>query len=309
MGQSVESYACFEEIDSQILRLLHAARTSVRICVAWISDRVYGPILRQLAARNVQIIIIYNDDEKNEEHAVPTSPGIKTYAVSARRGSAFMHNKFCIIDDETLINGSFNWSQNAPLSFENIVVVKRDYRLIKQFLHEFYDLLIFYQYQDNHQISKCPTCRSHLFNLGIIGSESGKYNESKIDVWSVCAKNNHVFHQGSLFHQFFAAQMGLDDENEWEDADDSKESMLYSFRTERVKIQRIQSYFDQNFRSEIHAVGFVAMENPNEHLEFNEPPFYAVMIGWRSMYYRKIIPRQLDDGYGEIDRIIENHIP
>jgi hypothetical protein len=78
---------------------------------------------------------------------------------------------------------------------------------------------------------------------------------------------------------------------------------------EREKIQGLQLYFDQNFHSQIHAIGFVAVENANEHLEFDEEPFYTVMIGWRNMYYRKIIPRQLDNGCGEVDRIIEEHMP
>lgn len=306
--QPVETYACFEEITSEIRKLLRTAKKSVWICVAWISDRLYGETLRQLAAQNVQVFIIYNDDGTNKGNAVPPSPGIQTYAVSARRGSAFMHNKFCIIDDEVLINGSFNWSQNAPFSFENIIVVKRDYRLIKQFKHEFCDLLSFYQYEDKNQISKCKTCGSHLFNLGIFGAESGKYNESQIDVWSVCAKNNHVFHQESQYQQYFAAQMGLDDEREWEEVDDSKEAMLDSFNNERNKIQRIQRYFDECFQSQIHAVGVVEMENFNEHHKFNEDPYYVVSIGWRNMYYRKIIPSQLEEGCGDVDLIIQEHI-
>lgn len=305
----VETYTCFEEITSEILKLLRTARNSVWICVAWISDRVYGETLRQLAARNVEVFIIYNNDDKNAEYAVPPSPGIQTYAVSARLGCAFMHNKFCIIDDEVLINGSFNWSQNSPLSFENIIVVKRDYHLIKQFKHEFLDLLIFYRYQDTHQIGKCPVCRSHLFNLGIIGSERGKYNESQIDVWSVCTKNNHVSHLQSQYPQFFAAQMELDDERECEEVDHSKEAMQESFNIERNKIKRIQNYFEESFQSQIHALGVVEMENFNEHHKFDEDPYYVISIGWRNMYYRKIIPTQLESGYGEVDKIIDEHTP
>lgn len=44
----VETYACFDEITSEILKLLRIAKNSVWICVAWISDRGYGEALRQL---------------------------------------------------------------------------------------------------------------------------------------------------------------------------------------------------------------------------------------------------------------------
>ena len=36
---------------------------------------------------------------------------------------SLMHNKFCIIDDKIIINGSFNWSVNAVKSNnENIII-------------------------------------------------------------------------------------------------------------------------------------------------------------------------------------------
>lgn len=305
----VETYACFEGIDWEILQLLKTARSSVRICVAWINDRTYGETLRALAAKNVEISIIYNDDGKNRLFGIPPSQRIQVYPIRARLSSALMHDKFCIIDNEILINGSYNWSRNAPNSFENIVVVKHDYQLIKQFLYEFNDLLSFYQYQSSHQISRCPICRSYVFNLGILGSESGKYSESQIDVWSVCAKNYHVFHQATQYDQFFSVQMGLDDENQWDEEDNSKEAMLDSFHRDLAKIHRIQNYFNQNFRSPIHAVGGVVMDNHNEFHKFNEPPYYAVKIGWRNMFYRKIIPSQIDSGEGDIDQIIDEHIP
>ena len=33
-----------------------------------------------------------------------------------------MHNKFCVIDRSTVINGSYNWSYKARQNHENITV-------------------------------------------------------------------------------------------------------------------------------------------------------------------------------------------
>jgi phosphatidylserine/phosphatidylglycerophosphate/cardiolipin synthase-like enzyme len=35
-----------------------------------------------------------------------------------------MHNKFCVIDYETVITGSYNWTRQAAINEENIVVFK-----------------------------------------------------------------------------------------------------------------------------------------------------------------------------------------
>lgn len=304
----METYACFEDIRYEIIRLLWSAKSSVYICVAWINDDIYGPVLRSLASRNVQVHVIYNADEKNFEHGVMASPGVIVNPISARIGSALMHNKFCIIDNEILINGSYNWSKNAPLSFENIVVIKKDFQLIKYFLHEFYDLLNFYKSRATHSVGKCNICHSNTFNLGILGSENGKYSESQIDVWNVCARNQHAVHLGTDYQQFLASQLGLDDESYWETIDDSKESMLDDFNNERRKIQHVQQYFTQNFQNRIHAVGSVVMDNFNEHIKYGESPDYVVSIGWRDMYYRKIIPSTLHESDGDVHQIIYEHI-
>ena len=44
-----------------------------------------------------------------------------------------MHNKFCIIDESLVLNGSYNWTLNASLkNFENVVFTD-DRDLISQF--------------------------------------------------------------------------------------------------------------------------------------------------------------------------------
>lgn len=305
----MRTYAKFEEIDVEILRLLQSAKESVRICVAWISGSIYGHVLRNLVARGISVDIIYNNDNTNSQHGVEICDGIRLYPVNARRGGAYMHNKFCIIDEEILITGSYNWSLNAKNSFENIVVIENDYNLIKYFLHEFYDLINFYQHRSTHATKKCTDCQSHLFRLGVFGSESGKYNESQIDVWEVCSRNHHTFHVGTEYEQFLSSQLGLDNEWDWRNDQDSKDSMLQEFKEERKQIENVQNYFNSQFQNKIHAIGVVGIENFTQHSKWGEDPIYIVKIGWRDMYYRKIIPLKLDDDYySGVHKIISEHV-
>src|SRR5699024_9419008 len=48
-----------------------------------------------------------------------------------------MHNKFCIIDNDTVINGSYNWSYKAEKNHENILITKGDQVLAEQFIKQF----------------------------------------------------------------------------------------------------------------------------------------------------------------------------
>lgn len=304
---TVETY--FEDIEATVLAALSSSKSSVKICVAWINGRTYEPTLKDLARRNVSVEIIYNNDEKNLNFGVTTSPLYSLYPIDTRLSSALMHNKFCIIDDEIVITGSFNWSQSAKNSFENIVVIKNDFKVVRAFLHEFYDLKAYYDNYPIHSISKC-FCRSSVYNLAILGNESGKYDESKIDIWSVCAKNNHVIHLGEEYEQYLQTQLGMKDAPSWEDecSDYDKWTMHSEFQQERGQIQALQNYFSRRIGLKIHAVGIVGIANMNFHIKYGVDPEYVVSMLWRDMYYRKIIPAQLYSHSEGVETIIREHI-
>lgn len=302
----VETY--FEDIEWEIIKLLRSSRESVRICVAWISRQVYAPILQELAQRGVKVEVVFNNDPTNANYGLLPSTLYTIYAIDTRLKTAFMHNKFCVIDDEIIITGSFNWSKKAKDSFENIVVVRNDYKLVKSFLHEFYDLINYYNAFATNSVSKC-NCRSNLYNLAILGCESGIYDESKIDIWTLCVKNQHVTHVGEEYEQHLQTQLGMKDAPIWDDEYYDKQSMQGEFQQEVNQLSSLQQYFNGRTGSKVHAVGVITMSNSNEHLKWNEEPDYIVSIIWRDMYYRKIIPDILyDDGYDGVNRIISEHI-
>jgi hypothetical protein len=47
-----------------------------------------------------------------------------------------MHNKFCVIDEQTVINGSYNWTNKAEYNYESITII-HDKELAFQFVDEF----------------------------------------------------------------------------------------------------------------------------------------------------------------------------
>lgn len=47
-----------------------------------------------------------------------------------------MHNKFCIIDLETVLHGSYNWTNKAQYNYETIIIEK-DCIFAEKFSEEF----------------------------------------------------------------------------------------------------------------------------------------------------------------------------
>lgn len=301
----ITTKAYFEDISHEIRKHLLRAKKSIKICVAWINGNIYGPLLSDLARNGVNIEIIFNSDPTNRDHGLPPYPAYKLFPIKTRLASAFMHNKFCIIDDETLITGSYNWSQKARESFENIVIIYNDFALIKQYLDEFLDLKAYCAAFNAHGFSFCG-CRSHLYTLGILGHESGKYDESMVSRYNVCAKNQHVNFISTEYEQFLHSYLGFKEAPHWSEYHEryDKDAMLEELKMERDQIESTQNYFIQRGGAPIHAIGVIA-QTPSRMKSFDDDPEPFIQIIWRDMYYRKIIPTELyDNGSGNIDKII-----
>lgn len=298
----------FENIDFYLKKKLRSAINSVKVCVAWINFQDYAPIFNELTSKGVSVEVIFNDDYINRNNSQNLTFNFKYYPARRRYYKSLMHNKFCIIDDKVLITGSFNWSKSAVNHFENIVFVENDFKLIKSYLHEFEDLksYIFNFYlQSKVQCQQDDwgcRCRSSSYNIGILGSESGLYEESLVSVWNICFNHGHVNFVSDKYENHLSSQLGLNDDSylDYFHLPYNKEQMLDEFERERQKITNLHNYFGSN---QIHAIGCVAIDNEHEHLEYNEEPYYVINVLWRDMYYRKSIP----DVIYEADEIISKH--
>jgi mitochondrial cardiolipin hydrolase len=110
--------ACHEAV----IACLDTALSSLDICVFTITDdRITGRI-RQAANRGVRIRII-SDDEKAWD------AGSDVYLLAATGlqvrvdfSEDHMHHKFAVVDDRTVITGSFNWTRGSIYNYENILV-------------------------------------------------------------------------------------------------------------------------------------------------------------------------------------------
>ena len=305
---NITTYAKFDSIHGELRRLLNLAQESVHICVAWISVDIYGPILAGLIGRGIAVHLIINSDFRNDVDRMRLIPGLNIIPVRMRASGRFMHNKFCIIDDRTVVTGSYNWSRNAEGHFENITVIQNDLMLVKQFRHEFADLCEYHQRAI--PLIRCG-CGSQMVRLAIFGYESGHYSESTVGRWSVCVRNNHVHRHTERHEQYLYAQLGMPDHDPdlHEDAEATIEDLRATFAAERRHLARIQTYFDSPHVG-VDAAGYVVCINASEYYKnYAAFPEFKIVLPWRSAYVRKLIPAELEEHSGEIDQIIDEHKP
>lgn len=127
----------FKNIRAKIIETLETANAEVLIAVAWFTDEIIIQVLNDCADRGVNISIIIYDDKINNKNLFKN---LFKKKAKIRLSKKMMHNKFCIIDDNVVINGSYNWTYSAKTNDENIQVTKHNYDLVSTFKEQFNSL-------------------------------------------------------------------------------------------------------------------------------------------------------------------------
>lgn len=134
----------FENIHAEIINCLESAQTQIKVCVAWFTDyEIYKKIVdKQKEGIHCEIIVAnheFNKKSKVDFKDLLNNNGKACYIGKLDGGSMdkLMHNKFCIIDDHTVITGSYNWSLKARRNDENILIVEKEPEVIKSFTEKF----------------------------------------------------------------------------------------------------------------------------------------------------------------------------
>lgn len=102
----------FENIKQTIIQGIRDAKYVIWIAVAWFTNRdIFDELcLRKKDGLNIRIITIGNNTNKHLLNELESE--FDTLKITLPGGHIF-HHKFCIIDFEYVMHGSFNWSKNA----------------------------------------------------------------------------------------------------------------------------------------------------------------------------------------------------
>lgn len=302
----------FDNIDQELKKLLLEARESVFACVAWINGEVYGPIFRELVRRRVSVHLIYNHDYINRDLSEYLPAEVERIALVASKSSAhLMHHKFCVIDNEVVVTGSFNWSKRAPDHHENIVIIRGDFGAVARFRMEFEDLFEHHRYVQRERSSshrRCSVqwsplgflCRHFAFNLGVV--TSGEHvDEIDFSIWRICSSLRHVARMAGPIKERDPA---LSDHPAVEErAPSTKEEVLLQLTAQRELTERQTREYEHRLPEGLHALGYV--EEDEQQARWGQGGCDRVIrIHWRHPSFRKVIPPYLHESESLAAQII-----
>jgi tetratricopeptide (TPR) repeat protein len=149
----------FDDIQKSIILQIRQAENEILICVPWLTDvEILNELILKLKEGLGVELLLLNDDSnrsKSEHYNKIVARGGKVFLVDKGIDGGIMHNKFCLIDRNVLINGSYNWSNNAKKNDENITISitedDEDYILLNDFYIQYEKLLYKYGIKDEDE--------------------------------------------------------------------------------------------------------------------------------------------------------------
>ncbi|MEC5210866.1 uncharacterized protein involved in tolerance to divalent cations [Psychrobacter sp. PL15] len=136
----MQTEAIFECIADRISLELEKAQSSIYIAVAWFTNQNLFNVMLQKSQQGVTVQLMLSNDHINQQSRIDYNQlniGSSAAYLIGDGKQDLMHNKFCIIDNDTVINGSYNWSYKAEKNHENILITKGDEVLADQFIKQF----------------------------------------------------------------------------------------------------------------------------------------------------------------------------
>ncbi|WP_201529967.1 phospholipase D-like domain-containing protein [Psychrobacter frigidicola] len=136
----MQTEAIFEDIAERIRLELEQAEHSIYIAVAWFTNRTLFNMLLKKSQQGITVQLMLSNDHINQQSHVDydqLNNGNSAAHLIGDGNKDLMHNKFCVIDSDIVINGSYNWSYKAEKNHENILITKGDSVLAEQFIKQF----------------------------------------------------------------------------------------------------------------------------------------------------------------------------
>jgi phosphatidylserine/phosphatidylglycerophosphate/cardiolipin synthase-like enzyme len=129
-----------DDCRKKLMDLCQSAKQSLDISVFTISDDRLCAAICAAHVRGVAVRIITDDDKTLDlgsdiEHMI--AQGIPVRMDSEPH---HMHHKFALIDNHTLVNGSFNWTRSASEKNQENILVTNELGLVAAYQQEFEDL-------------------------------------------------------------------------------------------------------------------------------------------------------------------------
>jgi phosphatidylserine/phosphatidylglycerophosphate/cardiolipin synthase-like enzyme len=139
---STSSYrACFtpgEDCEREIAAVIGSAKTVVRLQAYSFTSKAIAEALLAAGKRGVEVLVILDKSQRTERYSGLTFLRNAGIEVRIDERVAIAHNKVIIVDDDTVVTGSFNFTKSAQTrNAENVLVIRGDAPLARRYTANF----------------------------------------------------------------------------------------------------------------------------------------------------------------------------
>jgi hypothetical protein len=300
----------FDDISSVIISELKKAQKSVKLAVAWITVPVYYHTFVKLLKKEVRLQIILSDNSSNRNHheliEKLSRKGAKIYYIKMPNMYNHMHHKFCIIDNKTVLCGSYNWTKNAEKNFENLFVLRNNNLVIQKLKSEFKGLKQMSEdvIKKLQKLETCEYCRGKLFNLLVLIPEGDIYHSMRTYLIRVCSENPDD-HFKVINDDLLTDNTNLELLNLFENFDDELENEIMFIESgyeselqdnfNRMLDFKISEFFKVrnktfNVSKEIHSIGMIRCDPFGTEGDVNS----YVHVYWRDKFVASLIENRYE---------------
>ena len=120
--EEVSQEILFDDIQNRIIDEIREAKFSIWIAMAWFTNKkIFDELLKKRNEGLDVKIIIDNNRVNKEKPSFTLEDHFEVYRVDvmSERYKNIMHRKFCVIDLEVAMHGTFNWTNAANYSKEH----------------------------------------------------------------------------------------------------------------------------------------------------------------------------------------------
>jgi phosphatidylserine/phosphatidylglycerophosphate/cardiolipin synthase-like enzyme len=141
IASAIQLDACFSPdggCESRIISEIRGARKSIRVQMYLFTSKKIADALIEAAEREVDVRVVLDVSEKKQRWSKWRD--LKKGGVKVRLDGdhATANSKVMLIDDDTVITGSYNYTKAAETkNSENIIIIKGDRALFDKFLRNF----------------------------------------------------------------------------------------------------------------------------------------------------------------------------
>ena len=133
--QTVRNESFFSSLEAETINCIEKARVSIHVAVAWFTNQKIADKLIKKYHDGLDVKVVSFHDHTNARFGVDLQD-IPHKLIDGTRGGT-MHDKFCVIDNQFVMTGSYNWSDKAENKNDENASIMYDYDRASDYSVEF----------------------------------------------------------------------------------------------------------------------------------------------------------------------------